>query len=194
MAKEGINTIELARKIGVPQPTLHKILTGKSKRPRPATIRIIADYFKVDITEITLDQNGNKDLLSFRMIPILNWSNIRAWLSNDKSVAKNADTMPVKSTSGELTFATIPNDNILPQYKNGSILVFDPELPPKDGSLILIAFEEHKEILLRQLVLDIRKKFIQSLNPALGSRLSEIGEKDKILATLIQVIINYEEI
>ena len=38
-----------AREIGVPQPTLHGILSGRTKEPRPSVLRTIADHFGVSV-------------------------------------------------------------------------------------------------------------------------------------------------
>ncbi len=41
------NENALARRSGVPQPTIHRILTGESQDPRRSTIEKIASYFGV---------------------------------------------------------------------------------------------------------------------------------------------------
>jgi transcriptional regulator with XRE-family HTH domain len=193
MAKAGINPIELSRKTKVSQPTLHKILAGKSKKPRPETLRRLAKYFKVDVIEITSNASENQTLSSFRLIPILQWNDIKAWLTGDKSVAEEVEKMPIKKSANQLSFATFSNDNVIPNYKNGTVLVFDPSITPKEGSLVLVEIGENKDILLRQLVLDVNKKYIQSLNPILSGRLSELSKEDSILATLIQATVPYED-
>lgn len=47
MRKAGTNPHDLHRATGVPQPTIHRILTGESNDPRYQTIAPLADFFKV---------------------------------------------------------------------------------------------------------------------------------------------------
>ena len=47
MRKAGTNPHELQRATGVPQPTIHRILTGESRDPRYQTLEPLADFFKV---------------------------------------------------------------------------------------------------------------------------------------------------
>jgi phage repressor protein C with HTH and peptisase S24 domain len=43
---------ELQRATGVPQPTIHRILTGESNDPRTKTLQPLADYFGVSIADM----------------------------------------------------------------------------------------------------------------------------------------------
>ena len=43
---------ELQRATGVPQPTIHRILTGESSDPRTKTLQPLADYFGVSVAEL----------------------------------------------------------------------------------------------------------------------------------------------
>ena len=50
MARECINTYELAKKADMPIPTLNNVIRGKSVKP--ATIGKVAKALNVDVTEI----------------------------------------------------------------------------------------------------------------------------------------------
>jgi transcriptional regulator with XRE-family HTH domain len=47
-----ISENELARRTDVPQPTIHRILTGESRYPTPKTLKPLADYFGVSMAQI----------------------------------------------------------------------------------------------------------------------------------------------
>lgn len=47
---------ELARRSGLPQPTITRIRTGKTKDPETATIQALANYFKVTTSQMRGDQ------------------------------------------------------------------------------------------------------------------------------------------
>lgn len=46
------NPYELQRATGVPQPTIHRILTGESSDPRTKTLQPLADYFQVSLADL----------------------------------------------------------------------------------------------------------------------------------------------
>lgn len=52
MRLNGLSEGELSRRTGVPQPTIHRILKGKSADPRESTLRPLASAFKVTASEL----------------------------------------------------------------------------------------------------------------------------------------------
>jgi phage repressor protein C with HTH and peptisase S24 domain len=52
MAQRKTNPYELQRATGVPQPTIHRILTGESNDPRTKTLQPLADYFGVPLADL----------------------------------------------------------------------------------------------------------------------------------------------
>ncbi len=52
IAQRKTNPYELQRATGVPQPTIHRILTGESSDPRTKTLQPLADYFGVTVAEL----------------------------------------------------------------------------------------------------------------------------------------------
>lgn len=62
MKAQGISVYELAHESGIPQPTLHKIVNGISKKPNSKSIKKIAEYFNVDISTLTLSDEERKEI------------------------------------------------------------------------------------------------------------------------------------
>jgi phage repressor protein C with HTH and peptisase S24 domain/DNA-binding Xre family transcriptional regulator len=52
IAQGKTNPYELQRTTGVPQPTIHRILTGESNDPRTKTLEPLADFFKVTVADL----------------------------------------------------------------------------------------------------------------------------------------------
>jgi SOS-response transcriptional repressor LexA len=52
IAKKRTNPYELQRATGVPQPTIHRILSGESNDPRTKTLQPLADFFGVTVAEM----------------------------------------------------------------------------------------------------------------------------------------------
>ncbi|GAB3416788.1 hypothetical protein GCM10027318_34130 [Massilia agilis] len=52
IARARTNPYELQKKAGVPQPTIHRILTGESTDPRTRTLQPLADFFGVTVADL----------------------------------------------------------------------------------------------------------------------------------------------
>ncbi|MDS4030393.1 MAG: helix-turn-helix transcriptional regulator [Candidatus Contendobacter sp.] len=55
MAREGLTDNELAARTGVPQPTISRIKSGESRDPRDSTLRQLADYFRLTVSQLRGD-------------------------------------------------------------------------------------------------------------------------------------------
>jgi len=61
IAKKRTNPYELQRATGVPQPTIHRILSGESNDPRTKTLQPLADYFGVTVADLRGSDLSNRD-------------------------------------------------------------------------------------------------------------------------------------
>ena len=52
IAQRKTSPYELQRATGVPQPTIHRIITGESSDPRTKTLQPLADFFSVSVAEL----------------------------------------------------------------------------------------------------------------------------------------------
>lgn len=52
MLSRGINGNQLAIKTGIAQPIIHRLLTGQNINPKLKTIRLIACYFNVTVSQL----------------------------------------------------------------------------------------------------------------------------------------------
>jgi len=48
----GDNVTELTRRTGIPQPTLRNIIIGTTTKPRPGTLKILAQYYGISIAQL----------------------------------------------------------------------------------------------------------------------------------------------
>lgn len=55
MAREGLSDNELAERTGIPQPTISRIKNGDSRDPRDSTLRPLAKYFRLSISQLRGD-------------------------------------------------------------------------------------------------------------------------------------------
>jgi transcriptional regulator with XRE-family HTH domain len=61
IAKKRTNPYELQRATGVPQPTIHRILSGESNDPRTKTLQPLADYFGVTVADLRGSDLSERD-------------------------------------------------------------------------------------------------------------------------------------
>ena len=55
MARERLSDNELAERTGIPQPTISRIKSGDSRDPRDSTLRPLAKYFRLSISQLRGD-------------------------------------------------------------------------------------------------------------------------------------------
>src|SRR3989338_4542890 len=75
IATQGLNEADLARKTNIPQPTLHKILAGKTADPRASTLKILADYFNISVDQLISGTSLHQRLAltETQSVPIISW-------------------------------------------------------------------------------------------------------------------------
>lgn len=55
MSQAGLTNNELADKTGIPQPTISRILRNESRDPRDSTLRPLAKYFGITVSQLRGD-------------------------------------------------------------------------------------------------------------------------------------------
>ena len=61
--------IDLARKLGIPQPTMHRIVTGKSPNPHKSNLEPLAEYFDVTVAQLKGEDPLPANLWSDSLLP-----------------------------------------------------------------------------------------------------------------------------
>lgn len=160
MAEKNITEAELARKTGIPQPTLHKILSGKTGDPRASTLKSLADFFGVTIDALLTGglasptHNSSNDKLT-QSIAIISWSDClhaNALLTHVNSM--NWESWITTEYSSANAFALSSKPSMEPRFPKGSTLIIDPDARPEDGDLIVVHFPDTNEATLRELSID----------------------------------------
>jgi len=164
LASKQINASGLAREIHLPQPTIHRLLTGKTEDPKLSTLTLIADYFS-----ITLDQllGNTKTILGAnkppQSIPIISWqeaAHIENTLANQhhKKWLSIAD-MQISASS----FGLISKKSMEPMFHAGSSLIVDTQAIQCDGDIVIVHYANTSEATLRKIVLDGPTQEVHSL-------------------------------
>lgn len=160
MDERKITEAELARRTNIPQPTLHKILSGKTGDPRASTLKSLADFFGVTIDILltgstasasTTPPNATKTqsiaiiswsecLQASKLLRTLNSTNWGHWITTEYS-----------STSA---YALSSKPSMEPRFPKGSTLIIDPNISPEDGDLVVVHYPDTNEATLRELSID----------------------------------------
>jgi transcriptional regulator with XRE-family HTH domain len=187
MEKEGITAAELAQSLGVPKATLHKIVTGKSARPRSKTLIALSEHFNVPVAQLLsgeVDEYTQRDKI--KNVPIIDWDHINDWLNKKIKKEDFQQTTPTNLDFSEKSFALIFNETNSTLFRPGSVLLFDPDLEVKDGAFVLVKLAEHPDVLLRQVICDVsNKKHLKSLNQEFSANIKKLESNDKIIAILV---------
>jgi SOS-response transcriptional repressor LexA len=143
----------LEREAGVPQPTIHRILTGESSDPRTKTLQPLAQYFGVTVADLrdkdlaadagrqsTFDVNVRPASPGARPVPVI--SAIQAGLMKEmQSPYEVGDGYAVEYTDDRLSkwaFALdIEGLSMMPEFRPGDRVIIDPDLSPNPGDFVV---------------------------------------------------------
>lgn len=191
--KNNINATELARAINIPQPTIQRILAGKTEDPKLSTLTAIANYFS-----LTLDQLlGNAPLTDVVFLkktqkaPVISWEKASQFKeffeSNEIKDWKNWISIDTK-TSSSFIFGLQTKPSMEPRFIAGSILTIDPDKKPVDGDLVIVHYPNIPEATIREITLDGPKHELSSITEQSTEKLS----KDiNIIGVVVQTRFSY---
>jgi SOS-response transcriptional repressor LexA len=193
--------IDLAKEVNLPQPTIHRLVTGKCTRPYKSSLDPIADYFSITVDQLLGEaplpgEQANTSLLSsqskVKSIPTLSWASLS---DLDQAFQKAKQNLIVSNTLSDRSFALImPDSSMEPLFSQHSILIFDPEAKYRDRSYVLVEMGESKTFVFRQLLIDMDAKYLKPLNPELNRfQLRLLDNNDKIVASLVESRHNFQD-
>lgn len=202
--QKDMKPVDLARELNIPQPTIHRIVTGKSTRPYRSSLEPIAEYFSLNVDQLLGEEplpadfsesNKNQTLTinKVKYIHLVPWENP----SNVTNTSyDNDEKIPFLGNISDKGFATImPDSSMEPVFPRNSILIFDSDKTPKDRSYVLVQLHDTKTPVFRQLLVDLDHKYLKPLNPDLNTfKMRLLGENDKIYAVLVEARRIYEDL
>jgi len=184
--------MDLSRITHIPQPTLHKIATGKSLNPRYTTLKTIADYFSVSV-----EQLKGEAPLPFSMVKspldLTNQPNGNIYLLNNETLKHSDDlskitsdiTIPGNTNFQSNCFAlNMPDTSMEPLFPMGSTLVFNTKIVAVERQYILVHIKDEDVVVFRQLLIDGNDRYLKALN--MDFKLREMHDVDTIKGTLVE--------
>lgn len=192
MAEKKIRTTELARRIGLPQPTVHRIVTGACEHPHHSSLQPIASFFSISIDQLKgLDPIPWLDRAM--KIPLLEWDHALDWPATQKEVHKQF--ILTDANVGLNAYALKVQDaSMEPVFPRNTTLIVDPDKQAKDRSYVIAKLANWQEPIFRQLLIDAHDNYLKPLSPDFDQyKMIYLNNNDKILSVVVQAKRDYEE-
>ncbi|RWU18089.1 peptidase S24 [Pseudomonas alkylphenolica] len=207
MHELGMSGGELARKSGVPQPTIHRILTGTSASPRQENVEKIARVLGVT-TEWLWKGEGSPTLVTSLQsnieagpkvrgfVPLISWVQAGAWCEMQEPFElENVESwLPCAVSHSSTTFAlrvrglSMFNPHERRSFRDGDIIFVDPAKDYENGSLVIAKLADSKEATFKQLVLEGDRQFLKPLNPSWPDPIIELPADALICGVVISKV------
>lgn len=204
MAEVDVSEAELARRTDIPQPTLHRILSGATRSPRGASLAPLANFFSVTINQLLgvdslpadrIAGTYNPRIQGWTTVPVINWkqasewktfkhklreSSWDTWTSTDLPVSEDAFAIEVRGTAME------------PRFNEMTMLIIEPQRQPVDRDMVVAAPKNKESALFKQFLKDGDRAYLKSINEQFKAL--DIASDYHIIGTLIQARMDFYKV
>ena len=119
-----------------------------------------------------LSDNHKKDNMLYRVVPILDWEDIRNWpaLPTGEAHLDQQEMVPGPVNVSPRSFALRVRDDSMEStggisFPVNSIIVIDPDHNVEHGAYVIVRIESDMQITFKQLMVDGKRRFLKPLNP-----------------------------
>jgi SOS-response transcriptional repressor LexA len=192
MQELGLSEGELGRRSGVPQPTIHRIVTNSVASPRHENVEKIAKALKVSsnwlwkggehndpgpdlVTESNAPEINVEPGPAIKgYVPLISWVQAGAWCEvADVRTLDDAELwLPCAASHSSQSYAlrvrglSMFNQHERRSFRDGDIIFVDPAKDAENGSLVIAKLVDSQEATFKQLVMEGSRRFLKPLNPA----------------------------
>lgn len=193
LARENINASTLGRTINVAQPSLHRLISGKNNNPTLSSLRPIADFFNVTVSQLigedTLNfdgSNSSRTVLSY--VPLIDWTDLVA-VANGSGDPQSKETVSTDASVSEQAYAfEVNHGGLEPTFPKGSKVVIDLNRDYSHGDFVLVVGANEGQPQIRQIVSDGADIYLRSPNPVLSQmKMNQLTADDQVLGVVVQV-------
>ena len=183
--------IDLAREVDMPQPTIHRLVSGKSSRPYKSSLEPIADYFDISVDQLLGMEELNDEpkqqigKQAINNLPLIDWDKLTDIKTARAECKQTVAASPLLSKNA---FATImPDSSMQPLFNQDATLIFDPNIKPIDRSYVLAKVGDNNTVVFRQLLIDADYQYLKPLNPDLNQfQMRLLQKSDTMLGSLVE--------
>ncbi|WP_419421518.1 helix-turn-helix domain-containing protein (plasmid) [Legionella sp. D16C41] len=143
LSSQSLTIMALSRNTGIPQPTLHHIVSGKTKKPRFSIIENLAHFFDISVVALLKSNLLIQSLTKLKKTPILTWN--KSTLSFNES---NPIEPSLYNAYEDERFAFYINKNDCHSFwPDNSLAVISKSQSPQEGITGLVWLKNHGLIL-----------------------------------------------
>lgn len=199
MAEHKLNTMELARRTGIGQPVIYRLISGETDNPKIITLCSLADYFGISVNQLIgeapLPNKSGKEQQKVTKhlaeIPLVNWDEVLDWRTKHNKKRKTVFTNIMADTN--LYALKMEDDSMDPVFSKGTILIIDAHKEAVDRSYVIIKLKKRQQTVFRQLLIEDDYQYLQPLNPDTDKyKMCLLSKSDKCCGVLIQAQKDYD--
>lgn len=199
MLEQTLSVSELARRTGVGQPVIHRMLSAETDNPKVATLSPIANYFAISISQLIGDERlpHNRIPGTFQLsahgwttIPLLNWEQVIHWPTKMATITAKT-TVPTEVNVSQKAFALrVKDTTMLPRFPENTLLIIDPDQQATDRDFVIVHLSGQKQAIFRQVLFDGDNIYLKPLNPDFQIQLSD--KKSQIIGVMVQARMDFK--
>lgn len=199
-----INASELARRTGIAQPIIHRLSTGQNVNPKLATIKPVANYFMITISQLVGEDPLPSDQVyiktspenrSWTRVPMISWKDAIEWPSAITRYENSVDSVYVSTDAkvSKLAYGLlIKGRSMEPIFPEGTTIIIEPKRKPNDRDFVVVHIAGEEEARLKQVIVDGKDLYLKSLNPELDTmKLMQISSTEQFLGVMAQAKVDF---
>lgn len=197
MVECGLDDLRLADATGVPFATIARMRSNPEANPTASSLRPIAKYFGISISQLLGDERLSPERLTCALIekdiapnrvPLIHWHKITNWIFDYKSGFNDilgwvSVDLPVSINSYAVR---IEHSGFGHRFPQQAILIVDPKImSPQSGDIVFIKLSHDPIVLLKEIIMD-GQIYLKSVNPELKDIMALSEEPYQLCGTVVE--------
>lgn len=190
---------DLSRETKIPQPTLHHIVDGKTKKPRRQALEALAKFFSITVSQLIGATSFSptipdviKESLKISTVPLIDWCFAKNWDVNKHDLSKFDEIILDRQVDRNSFALQLENSSMEPFFQEKSILIFDPSKMAKERDFVLSYFYNSDSLIFNRLFIEGKNFYIKRDKEDGNAELIKLSlPNDRIVATLIEARLHF---
>ena len=194
-SRDGRTQAALAKKVGVSQTTIGRILRGEVS-PQADTVQRIAKALGTPVAKL-LDKDSDvgvpfeavPEAADASGVPVISWVQAGEFAETMDPYPLGQGQRRVKCPvrCGPRTFAlVVTGESMEPRYHNDDIIYVDPDVPAVHGKDVVVRREDKNEVTFKRLVVEGERRYLKPLNPDwTEKKIIEVSADARIVGVVI---------
>jgi SOS-response transcriptional repressor LexA len=195
--KAQISQRELAKRSGLSQQLISKLENGLVESTTEVfrlaeALRVEPRWLATGLTE-GRDNNTAVGPAIMAYVPLISWVAAGLWrdVADPYPAGMGEAMVPATCRVGPNAYALrVQGDSMEPVFPNGSVIIVDPAVDPRQGSYVVVRLDEAEQATFKQLVIDGGARYLKPLNPRYP--LLEIRESATVCGVVRQMVMDFE--